>query len=242
LHVLETNRALRIAVGGAIWAGSVVASDKGLLPKGSEFISNDLDKVLPLVAGYFTGKDVISAAGDSIDKFQRSRRVKKDIDVLAKNTFLTERALGTIYSGVEYQQGRIKNRSAGQTEEEHRKAFTNIDTEFSKLQAEGARGGKPYKAADVLSYVTDLYIHRKDEVEGVLTSGDSKAAFLALCSEVIAADSQRFTRERQANRTKQIAYRSLAVASSVLVNQWTLQAGRAQEAITEPSLKLATNS
>jgi hypothetical protein len=239
LHVLETNRALRIAVGGAIWAGSVVATNKGLLPRSSEFVSNDLEKVLPLVAGYFTGKDVIGAAGDSIDKFRRQRRIKKDVGVLVGNTFLTERALGTIYSGVEYQEGRIKNRSAGQTEEEHRKAFSNIDTEFSKLQAEGARGGKPYTAADVLGYVTDLYVHRKAEIDSVLASDDPRAAFLGLCGEVIAADSQKLTRERQSNRSKQLVYRSLALAGSVLANQWMLQASRAKDAIAEPSLKFA---
>lgn len=220
LNVLKTSRPLRVAIGATIWAGSLAASHKGLLPKDAEFVGDMFKQVLPLVAGYVTGREVLSGVDEGVEKFKRSRQMKKDIAVLTEDTFLTQLGLRTLYGGIEYQEGQIPGRQAGSTPEENKAAFANVNSEYAGLQAEGARGGKPYKLETALPYVADLYIRRKDQIDAITRSDDPKEAFLKLCNEVITADSKELSDRLQANRAKKALYRAMSIGGTVFANEW----------------------
>lgn len=242
LRALTTSRSLRVAIGGAIWAGSMVATNKGLLPHGAESIGDAADKVLPLVAGYFTSREVMTGVDEGIAKLQRGHRLKKDVRALTSDTFLADQAMRTIYSGIEYQDGLIKERRAGTTPEEHKQAFQNINSQFAKLAREGARGGKPYSAEQVLPYVAELYVRRKDQVDAITTADDPNKVFLGLCREVITADTKELTDKQQENRGKRAAFRALAVASTVFAGQWMGQIRDFQEMSQRPGKMVAADA
>lgn len=232
VKAFKNNRALRVIVGGAIWGVSVAASTKGMLPGGLEAAGSVFEKILPLVAGYVTSREVFSGIDEGVGNFQRNRKNKKDLEALTESTFLSDAALRSVYSGIEYDG--IVEREAKNTQEENQKVFSAIDKEFAGLERSGSRGGKPYKAEDIIPIVSDLYLRRGDEIRDIVEADDPKEAFLGLCMEVIKDDSDKLTSEVHTNRAKNTAFRALSVVSSVLVGHIVGAAADLQTASVKP--------
>jgi len=224
-NVLKNNRAARVLVAGAVWAGSLISANKGVMPERLQVVGDAFEYVMPMMAGYITSREVLAGVDDGVQKLRHSRQMKRDIKQLTSDTFLTEATLATVYGSIEYDQGHVLGRQAGTTEQEHRDALGNIDAQYAQLQAEGARGGKPYKAETVLAYAAELLLRRKEQLAAIETSDDPKASFLELSKEVISADTRELTERQRASRAKRIVYRTISLGAATFANQWTLQLG-----------------
>jgi hypothetical protein len=222
LRALSNSRTLRVAIGGAVFAGGIVALHEGLSEHVGE-ASKLFEQIMPLIAGYAVVGETTNGLSEAFYKFESRRKLKKDISDIAESTFLTEKALQTIYSGIEYQQGNIKDRQTGQTEAENREVLGKVDQEFMQLEKEGARGGKPYKAEIILPYVADLYLRNPDKVNEIVDSDDPQAAFLLLCTEIITKDTYEFSKQTKANKAKRVAFQALAIGSTLIANRWLAQ-------------------
>lgn len=223
LNVLKNSRAARVLVGGAVWAGSLISANKGVMPEKLHVVGDAFEYVIPMMASYITSREILAGVDDGVQKLRHSRQMKRDIKQLTSDTFLTEATLATVYGSIEYEQGHVLGRQAGATEQEHRDALANIDAQYAQLQAEGSRGGKPYKAETVLAYAAELLLRRKEQLAAIETSDDPKAAFLELSKEVISADTRELTERQQTSRAKRIAFRAISLGAATFANQWTMQ-------------------
>lgn len=232
LGAFKKSRALRVVVGGAIWGASIAAANKGMLPAPLEGAGDLFEKVLPLVAGYVTGREVAAGVEDGVTGFKNRRELKNDLRALSENSHLGEAALRTIYSDIEYED--VSDRQVGKSEEETRRAFGAIDSQFAELEQSGARGGKPYSAEQIMPIVSELYLERKDQIDGIVESSDPQEAFKKLCAEVIAKDSRELTKKVYLDKKKTAIVRALSVASSVFVSQFIGVASDLQGASVKP--------
>lgn len=233
LKAFKESRALRVAVGGAIWGLSLAAANKGLLPAPLEGVGDAFSKVLPLVAGYMTSREVASGVDEGIKGFRARKEMKAGVEALSESERLGEAALRTIYSGIEYED--VTNRRVGESAEETREVFGDINHQFELLEQSGSRGGKPYSAEEIMPIVSELYLERKDQIDAILESANPQEAFKKLCAEIIAKDSEKLTKEVHTSRKKNAIFRALSVASSVFVGQFVSMASDIQGASTKPS-------
>ncbi len=232
LGAFKKSRALRVAVGGAIWGMSMAAANKGLLPAPLEGTGDVFNKILPLVAGYVTSREVMSGVEQGVVGFKERREQRENLKALSLSSELGEAALRTIYSNIEYDD--VLDRQAGDTPEETGQAFTAINDQFEDLEQSGSRGGKPYSAEQILPIVSELYLERKDQVDAIVESENPKEAFKELCMEMITKDSTKLTERVHINRNKTKVLRALSMASSLFASQFVGMASGLQGASVKP--------
>ena len=232
LGAFKKSRALRVAVGGAIWGMSMAAANKGLLPAPLEGAGDVFNKILPLVAGYVTSREVMSGVEQGVAGFKERREQRESLKALSSSSELGEAALRTIYSNIEYDD--VLDRKVGDTPEETAQAFAAINDQFEDLEQSGSRGGKPYSAEQILPVVSELYLERKDQIDAIVESENPKEAFKVLCAEMIAKDSAKLTERVYTDRNKARVLRALSVASSLFASQFVGMASGLKEASVKP--------
>jgi hypothetical protein len=239
LRKFQQSRALRYIVGGTIAGGAVLAASKGLLPEHS--IPVDMESsvdvaslVLPSLTGSVAALETFVKGDKFMTKERRAKRLRRDIDEISESTFLTDVALRSVYTNVEYLDGTLPNRSGGDTVEDNKAAFEKIDDVYEQLAAEGYRGGRPYGSETVLPYVAELYLRRKGQIDAVVASQDPKAAFLQLSREVIEADTRELAGRRRKDRGKQAAFKVSALLVGAAAGPFAEAAKQTREAANLP--------
>lgn len=229
LNALTTNRPLRAIIAGAIFAGAATTMNKGLLPEGAHQYVEGVQYAMELLPAYLTIRESTIAAGEGLDRMRHRRQMKRDMAALTQDTLLSELALRTVYTNVEYQNGNILARSAGDPAK-NTQAFNNINKQFDRLERkEGYRGGKPYSAEQVMPYITDLYVRRKEQVDSIVESQNPQEAFVGLCREIISADTAAMTKKNQMSPAKKTAARAFALAGAIIATKWVNQATYVRE-------------
>lgn len=215
---LVKNKVLRTAVAGALWAGSLVGNFGGVASAGMEKTVQALDKILPLIAGYATASEVGQGISAGFDKIVQMKSLKKNIDTLANSAFVGD-ALRTVYGATFYQDGKIMNRQAGDSQSEHKKALSQVDNELSVI-GEHLKGGKSYGSTEIMPMVKDLYIDRKDQIDSLLESGNPAEAVAELTKSIINAQIEEFSADKLDKSKRKVAIKAIAIASSVIANEW----------------------
>lgn len=220
LGALEKSRALRVIIGGTLWAGSLVAQHKGFLPTTMQSVGDTAGVVLPIVTGYFTSRELMQGADSAVERMQLRRHKKRAIRSLAESPLYTEQAMRAIYSDIEYQDGKISSRTGGSTKEENAAAFDKIDEQFAQLRREEYRGGKPYSADIAIPYVADILLEHREELQSIVDDESPNEAFVKFSQSIIEAQTAKFTEKQRESRAKRTVYRSLSLGAAIFAQKY----------------------
>lgn len=214
------SHTVHMSIAGVVFAAAVTPR-LGVLPP-HDLVADNVEFGLKVLSGTALGVSAPEAVRLKYLQVKHDGRTEELRDQLASSRELSDQALRMTYNATRYGgpdgSNRVTGRSGTESKEENLKRFVQMDADFVHLNNDP--GGKPYTGEQALGYAARLLIERQEQLESILSEGQSaearRAKYLQLAKEILTEDVIRMKKGLNVSRMRRRIIGALAIVPAMI--------------------------